>query len=34
MWAKFQALESKTKWKITAAVVALFVLAAIYGSPS
>ena len=34
MWAKFQALEPRVKWGIVIALGVLFVLAAIYGSPS
>jgi hypothetical protein len=34
MWAKFQALEPRVKWGIVIAVAVLFVLAAVYGSPS
>ena len=34
MWEKFQALEPRVKWGIVIAVAVLFVLAAVYGSPS
>jgi len=34
MWAKFQSLEPKMKWGIVIAVAVLFVLAAVFGSPS
>ena len=34
MWEKFQALEPKVKWGIVITVAVLFVLAAVFGSPS
>jgi len=34
MWTKFQALEPGVKWGIVIVVAVIFVLAAVYGSPS
>ena len=34
MWEKFQALEPKIKWGIVIAAAVLFILAAVFGSPS
>ena len=34
MWVKFQTLDVKVKWGIAIVIAVLFVLAAIYGSPS
>ena len=34
MWVKFQTLDPKVKWVIGVVIAVMFVLAAIYGSPS
>ena len=34
MWEKFKALEPKIKWGIVIAAAVLFILAAVFGSPS